>query len=74
MFFAGMNFMIHYRVIFSGKFDLLKNDREFRFYLAVIVTAVLLGTVVLQTSGVSSMEAVDRSFRNQKLSEEAASR
>ena len=29
MFFAGMNFVIHYRILFARKFDLLKSNREF---------------------------------------------
>ena len=71
MFFAGMNFVIHYRVLSARKFDLLKNNREFHFYVTVILIAVVLATVVLHTSGIASKEEISRSFRSQPISEEA---
>ena len=70
MFLAGMNFVIHYRVLLARKFDLLRNNREFHFYAAVILIAVILATAVLQTGGLASKEEAGRSFRNQPLSEE----
>ena len=71
MFFAGMNFVIHYRVLFARKFDLLKKNSELHFYAAVILIAVVLSTVVLQTGGIASKEEAGRSFRSQSLTEEA---
>jgi trk system potassium uptake protein TrkH len=69
MFFAGMNFIIHYRILFTRKFDLVKNNREFHFYAAVILIAVLIGTFTLQTRGIAPQDHVARSFRSQPLSE-----
>lgn len=40
MFFAGTNFTIHYYAL-HGKFDFLKNNNEFRFYSAIIITATI---------------------------------
>lgn len=69
MFFAGMNFVIHYRVLFAGKLDLLKKNREFHFYLAVLLIAVIVGTSVLHTRGIAPKEQIMRSFRSEPLSE-----
>lgn len=74
MFLAGMNFIIHYRILFARKFDLIKNNREFHFYAAVIITAILIGTIALQTQGIASKEEVIRSFRNQPLTQQAVAR
>jgi trk system potassium uptake protein TrkH len=71
MFFAGMNFVIHYRVLFARKFDLLKNNRELHFYAAVILIAVIVATVILQAGGIASRKEISRSFRSRPLSEEA---
>jgi trk system potassium uptake protein TrkH len=69
MFFAGMNFVIHYRILFARKFDLLKNNREFHFYAAVILIAIILTTFVLQARGIAPKEQIVRSYRSQPLSE-----
>ena len=71
MFFAGMNFIIHYRILFSRKFDLLKNNKEFHFYATVILIAVLLATVMLWTGGIAPKEEISRSYRSQPLSGKA---
>jgi trk system potassium uptake protein TrkH len=68
MFFAGMNFVIHYRVLFSGKFDLVKSNREFHFYAGVLVVAIILGVLVLQAGGIAPEEQIRSSFRSQPLS------
>ena len=41
MFAAGMNFILHYRVL-HGKFKSLRMDREFLVYLSITVVAILL--------------------------------
>jgi trk system potassium uptake protein TrkH len=69
MFFAGMNFMIHYRIIFAGRFSLLRTNSEFRFYATVIVAAVLLGTALVQARGLGSRESITRSYRSAPLTE-----
>ncbi|MFC1808550.1 TrkH family potassium uptake protein [Candidatus Omnitrophota bacterium] len=70
MFFAGMNFIIHYRIFFTRKFDLVRNNREFHFYVAVLLLSICLTAVVLRTNGVVSAEAEAKSFRNKPLSTE----
>ena len=67
MFFAGMNFVIHYRVLFARKLDLIKNNREFHFYTGVLLVAIIIGVVVLQTSGIAPEDQIARSFREHPL-------
>lgn len=69
MFFAGMNFIIHYQVLFTRKWNLVRNNREFHFYAIVLIIAVLLCTVVLQTNGIAPEEQITQSFRSQPLSQ-----
>ena len=69
MFFAGMNFIIHYQVLFAKKWSLIKTDREFRFYAAVLIIAVLLSTAVLQMRGIAPEEQIADSFRSQPISQ-----
>lgn len=69
MFFAGMNFIIHYQILFTGKFTLLKKDREFKFYTIVIVTVIILSTLFLQIRGLAAKNEISRRFRHQTLSE-----
>ncbi|MBD3379817.1 MAG: TrkH family potassium uptake protein [Candidatus Omnitrophica bacterium] len=71
MFFAGMNFIIHYRVFFGRKLDLLKSNREFHFYAGVLVVAVLLAVIALGTQGIVSPEEAGASFRPEPLSASA---
>ena len=71
MFFAGMNFIIHYRVLFSRKLDLVKSNKEFHFYAGVLLVAILLGSIALKTGGISSHEQIRTSFRSDPLSAEA---
>ncbi len=74
MFFAGMNFIIHYQIIFNRSLISLKEDREFHFYLAVILTAVVIITVVLRFDGLPDRGRIGRSFRSQPLSGEVLDR
>ena len=71
MFFAGMNFIIHYRVLFTRKLDLIRTNQEFHFYTAVIVIAIIFSTLVLSTRGIASEEQIGNSFRNEPLSVQA---
>lgn len=71
MLFAGMNFMIHYQVIFGRDFSALRKDREFHFYIGVILIAIAVTTVTLSVGGIGSREAAGRSFRHAPLSREA---
>jgi trk system potassium uptake protein TrkH len=70
MFFAGMNFVIHYQVLFARKFDLVKSNREFHFYAGVLVMAILLGSIVLKTGGLAPAEEIRMSYRSTPLSAE----
>lgn len=67
MFFAGMNFIIHYQVLFTRKWNLVRNNREFRFYATVLIAAILLSTIVLQIRGIAPKEQITHSFRNQPI-------
>ncbi|NQT33021.1 MAG: TrkH family potassium uptake protein [Candidatus Omnitrophica bacterium] len=67
MFFAGMNFLIHYQVLFARKWNLVKNNREFRFYSAVLIIAIILSAFVLQTRGLAPKEQIARSFRSEPI-------
>lgn len=67
MFFAGMNFMIHYRVIFHRDFSLVRADREFRFYGIIVGGAIVLSTVVLLLQGLGERHDIERSFRHNQL-------
>lgn len=46
MFLSGTNFMLHYNLL-RGKINYFK-DREFRFYFAVVISAILLLTLDLR--------------------------
>ncbi len=70
MFFAGMNFIIHYQVLFTRKWTLVRHNKEFHFYATVLIMAILLCTVVLQISGIAPEAQITQSFRSQPLSQE----
>lgn len=69
MFMAGMNFIIHYRLIFAADITMLKKDREFHFYSIVTVIAILLSTGILQVKGLASQEQIKSSYRRQEMSQ-----
>lgn len=71
MFFAGMNFIIHYQVLFRGQINLIKKNREFHFYSGVLLTAIIISTLTLQVSGILDKDSIKRSFRNKPLTEQA---
>lgn len=73
MFFAGMNFIIHYNIIFFKKFDILRKNHEFRFYALVIFSAVVITVLLLQIKGVNPEGEIARSFRSVPLSHELLS-
>lgn len=74
MFLAGINFLIHYRIIFARKLDLLKRNKELHFYISVLLISILISVFTLQTKGVAPKEEIKRSFRNQTLSEQQITR
>ncbi|MBD3345570.1 MAG: TrkH family potassium uptake protein [Chitinivibrionales bacterium] len=69
MFFAGMNFILHYRIIFSQDFNVLSKNREFIFYVTVIMSVIIIGTVLLRIWGINSPEHIERSYRPDPLSQ-----
>ena len=69
MFFAGMNFIIHYRIFFFRKFDLLRNNREFHFYFMVILLAIITSIFILANKGINSKNNISQSFRHRPLNE-----
>lgn len=71
MFFAGMNFIIHYQVLFTRKWTLVRTNQEFHFYAAVLLAAVLVCTVVLSVSGIAPEQQITQSFRSQPLAPDA---
>lgn len=69
MFFAGMNFLLHYQIIFHGKFSVLGKDREFQFYTGVIVLAVIIGTATIQIQGLGLQSDIENSYRNSPMTQ-----
>jgi trk system potassium uptake protein TrkH len=69
MMFAGMNFILHYQVIFHRKFSVLRQNSEFKFFISIILIAIAIATITLQIEGLGSEEDISRSFRNEQLSE-----
>lgn len=67
MFMAGMNFIIHYQIIFFKKWDILKTNHEFRFYFSVILLAITVTTAVLLFIGLGNEQDMSRSFRSSQL-------
>lgn len=63
MFLAGVNFLLHYNAL-RGNFRVFRADREFRFYAAVTLAAIVLTTLMLQLEGLPSAEYSRTSFRN----------
>jgi trk system potassium uptake protein TrkH len=51
MFLAGVNFLLHYRMIFRRDWRSLRENREFHFYLGTVVLAVLFVTLLLFLGG-----------------------
>jgi trk system potassium uptake protein TrkH len=60
-------------VLFSGSFHALKSNREFQFYLTVIVTAIVATVVLLTFEGLADREMAARSFRSTPPGERAMS-
>lgn len=67
MFFAGMNFIIHYQVLFRRKWHMVKTNREFHFYSSVLLLAIILASGLLIFKGIAPEEQIIHSFRYQPL-------
>jgi len=60
MFLAGINFLIHYRVL-RGNFSDLTTNREFHFYLGTIIVTIVVFTGLIYWAGVKpAYQAVDQ--------------
>lgn len=64
MFFAGMNFLLHYQIIFHRRFKVLQEDHEFRFYLGVTLIAIIITVLALSFQGLADRGDIENSFRN----------
>jgi len=67
MFLAGMNFLLHFQILFKRDFSVLKKNSEFLFYLKVVGFSILLSTVVLSLKGILTPEAVADIFRGSPI-------
>ncbi len=68
MFFAGMNFLLHFRVL-RGDFSCLKKNKEFTFYAFVIVATIIIMTSVLYVQGLAPESNAAAQFRSGMPSE-----
>lgn len=71
MFLGGINFIIHYNVIFFRRWTVVINNHEFRFYTIVIFAAILISVIMLKIHGLSDQEDIVRSFRSTPLTSES---
>ncbi|MBU8933989.1 MAG: TrkH family potassium uptake protein [candidate division Zixibacteria bacterium] len=62
MFFAGINFVLHFKALRGDLQSLIKN-REFLFYSGVILTAILVITTVLYVNGPAPEELAAQHYR-----------
>jgi trk system potassium uptake protein len=74
MFLAGVNFIIHYQLIFLRKWEVLKTNHEFRFYSIIVGGAIVIITTVLLVQGLNRRENIERSFRPTPLTQEQVER
>jgi len=64
MFLAGVNFLIHYRVL-RGNFTDLKSNKEFHFYTATIFVAIVVFTGILYWGGIKPAHQAADHFQHQ---------
>lgn len=69
MYFAGVNFILHFRAL-RGDYQTMLGNREFRFYNGVILTAIVVITAVLYLDGLAPRETAAAHYRHQQMSEE----
>jgi len=69
MFLAGVNFLIHYKVL-RGNFTDLKYNKEFHFYLGAIIIAIIVFTGVLYWAGIKPVEQSAEHYQYEPLSTE----
>ncbi|MEW5925087.1 MAG: potassium transporter TrkG, partial [Candidatus Zixiibacteriota bacterium] len=64
MFLAGVNFLIHYRVL-RGNFSDLRTNKEFIFYTSTILIAIVAFTGILYWAGIKPTEKAAEHFQHQ---------
>lgn len=64
MFLAGVNFLIHYRVL-RGNFSDLRTNKEFVFYTSTILVTIVVFTGILYWAGIKPSEKAARHFQHQ---------
>ncbi len=62
MYFAGINFLLHFKVLRGGLNSLVKN-REFGFYSAIVLATIIIVTAVLYLNGPAPMEEAAGHYR-----------
>ncbi|MAT39878.1 MAG: potassium transporter [Ectothiorhodospiraceae bacterium] len=66
MFFAGINFLIHYNVL-RGNFKVLTRDKEFHFYVLIIGGAIVIATMFLYFEGLPDASYSRTHYRNDPM-------
>ncbi len=66
MFFAGINFLLHFRAL-RGDFRSVVKNKEFVFYTTVIAIAIIIVTGVLYIHGPASEESASTHFRTSEM-------
>ena len=69
MYFAGINFLLHFRAI-RGDFQTLTHNKEFRFYTGVILVTILISSSVLYLNGLAPESIAAESYRSSAQSAE----
>lgn len=68
MYFAGINFLLHYKAIRGDLKSLVKN-KEFIFYTGVVLSTIIIVTCVLYIYGMSPIEHTTEHYRYQMMPE-----
>jgi len=66
MYFAGINFLLHFRAIHDDFRGMLRN-KEFIFYNAVIIATIIVTTSVLYWSGPAAAEVAAENYRHDPM-------
>ena len=69
MFLAGTNFLIHYKLIFGRDISMIKENREFHFYLSTIIVITIMTVSILAIQGILPDKEIECQFRAEKLTE-----
>ncbi len=64
MFLAGVNFLIHYRVL-RGNFDDVRTNKELHFYVGTIIVTVVLFTGIISLTGTKPIDHVVEHYQHE---------